>query len=284
MASLPATLICLLSAASSILVLGGVIPQSSRGSVPCRDGSAEECSAESGPSDAEEDSSLLQVRRSNGCPSDFEWALIVTAAKGLVVAADIPFKANHSFVNKSFSHSGCSGTVTGLAKMSIDADFRIDEMKCTSATCAKHLFIVGCTDYSPMQISVSLSASTFTFKAFLDGSASWGSGCSLGAGSLNMVDDKTSFTVTNPALAGAGRVDLVVGVPPKISDPSISSVSISYGNVGDVQCSMGGHPFEACIDAEEYLNTDEFKQGLAKAVTSSLKNINEVVAQQLAKT
>jgi len=286
MASLPATLIRLLSAASPILVLGSVIPESSRGSVPCRDGSAGECLAEPSPCDAEEDSSLLQVRRASGCPNSFAWSAIETVAKTLFsskIADQLPFEANHTFLDQSFNHSGCSGTVTGLAKMSIDADFRLDAMKCVSATCTVHSWF-GCTEYSPIQISVSLSASTLAFKAFLDGSASWGSGCPDGAGSAKMVDDTMSFTVTNPALAGAGTVDLVVAFPPQISDPSISSVSISYGDIGDVECSMDGHPFVACIDAMDYLNTDEFKQGLAKASSTALKNINEGLAKQLENT
>jgi hypothetical protein len=290
MASLVATTIGLL------LLIAGASASTSPG---CQ-GSASECP--SNPVGAEEDGSLLQVRKlpvrqipieafnstavavaAGGCPNSFTWGIIQAAASSVFnsrIDEYLPFTASHTWSEQTFSYAGCSGTVTGFANISASVDLSLDELRCMSASCKSANWFGMCTEYDPMHISLVASARSLSVVAYANGSASWGAGCVNGSGSAHLRNARTSFTLEKAEVSGSGNVNLLVS-PPTISSPEISSVNIDYDGLGDVECSCDGHPIPACVEASTYVSTPDFKKGLVDAIEGQLSQINQALADLL---
>mmetsp|Transcript_62747 Transcript_62747/g.183524 ORF Transcript_62747/g.183524 Transcript_62747/m.183524 type:complete len:290 (-) Transcript_62747:21-890(-) len=250
-----------------------------------------ECSAKTDPLSDNEDGSLFQVHRSvpgkkslmgtatmgQGCPDPFVWGILQGVASTIVELGDeqyMPIKANHTFTNQSWSYPGCSGTVDANATMSINADLQLDKLECNRATCSQRSWF-ACTEYRPISGTAALTSKSLTVEVFANGVVSWGAGC-LNS-SISAVSGVTaSFIVVNPVVEVTGAINCVV-FPPGITSPTLSSISVTYDSIEDIQCTLDGKPFAPCLKAMNFLGTQDFKLGLAEALKDSFDHLKEAL-------
>lgn len=221
-------------------------------------------------SDLDTNTSLLEVATddaflANGCPNFLIWKVFSMVAKRTIkneMKQYLPVQLKHPLKLDNVDLDACTASADVIASIEVDIeDFSVGSIACTSATCSRKTLGV-CREWSPMTVSVSMSPSTTTVQASIEGTASCGDdNVDLSGVKVTLAVDDLNIESTISAHLGLS--------PRSVSEVEPVGFNLTY-KAADLQCTLLGFPITKCADAKSFLEAPEFQDELSNTILKGI--------------